>query len=175
MATRAGLDREREFRAAALSARLRYVSDAERGFGRRRRGKAFTYVRPGGATLRDKATLDRIRSLVIPPAWTDVWICPAGERPHPRRPDSPRPRPQAVPLHQLLLPHRSRRDEIFARILPVRAGVAALSCRTDGRQDLKPARLAAGEGAGRRRLPAGKRRSSALATRSTPATTAPTA
>jgi DNA topoisomerase-1 len=77
MATRAGLDREREFRAAALSARLRYVSDAERGFGRRRRGKALTYVRPGGATLRDKATLDRIRSLAIPPAWEGVWICPA--------------------------------------------------------------------------------------------------
>ena len=77
MATRAGLDREREFRAAAQSARLRYVSDTERGFGRRRRGKALTYVRPGGATLRDKATLDRIRSLAIPPAWKDVWICPA--------------------------------------------------------------------------------------------------
>jgi DNA topoisomerase-1 len=73
--TRARLDKESEFRAAARAARLRYVSDAERGFGRRRRGKSFTYVRPSGAALRDPATLARIRSLAIPPAWQDVWIC----------------------------------------------------------------------------------------------------
>ena len=71
------LDKEREFRAAARSARLRYVSDAERGFARRRRGKSFTYLRPGGQVLRDQATLQRIRSLAIPPAWQDVWICPS--------------------------------------------------------------------------------------------------
>ncbi len=51
--TRAALDKEREFRAAARSARLRYVSDADRGFARRRRGKSFTYVRPSGEALRD--------------------------------------------------------------------------------------------------------------------------
>jgi DNA topoisomerase-1 len=69
------LDKEREFRAAARSARLRYVSDAERGFGRRRHGKSFSYTRPNGSALRDRAALDRIRSLAIPPAWRDVWIC----------------------------------------------------------------------------------------------------
>jgi DNA topoisomerase-1 len=74
--TQATLDKEREFRAAARSAHLRYVSDAERGFTRRRRGKSFTYVRSSGETLRDRAALTRIRSLAIPPAWKDVWICP---------------------------------------------------------------------------------------------------
>ena len=72
----AGLDKEREFRAAARSAHLRYVSDADRGFSRRRRGKSFTYVEPSGKVLRDSATVTRIRALAIPPAWTDVWICP---------------------------------------------------------------------------------------------------
>jgi DNA topoisomerase-1 len=74
---RSALDKEREFRAAARSARLRYVSDAERGFARRRRGKSFSYVRSNGEALRDRATLERIRSLAIPPAWKDVWICPS--------------------------------------------------------------------------------------------------
>jgi len=75
--TRTGLDKEQEFRAAARSARLRYVSDTERGFSRRRRGKSFAYVRPDGKLLRDTAMLTRIRSLAIPPAWKDVWICPS--------------------------------------------------------------------------------------------------
>jgi DNA topoisomerase I len=55
------------------------VSDADRGFARRRRGKSFTYVRPNGAPLRSPATLARIRALAIPPAWQDVWICPAAD------------------------------------------------------------------------------------------------
>jgi DNA topoisomerase-1 len=77
VATRAGLDKEREFRAAARSAHLRYVSDADRGFTRRRRGKSFTYLRSSGEALRDPRTLARIRTLAIPPAWKNVWICPA--------------------------------------------------------------------------------------------------
>jgi DNA topoisomerase I len=77
--TRVGLDKEREFRAAARSAHLRYVSDAERGLARRRRGKSFTYVRAGGEALRAKAALTRIRALAIPPAWKDVWICPTAD------------------------------------------------------------------------------------------------
>jgi DNA topoisomerase-1 len=77
METRAGFDKEREFRAAARSARLRYVSDAERGYARRRRGKSFSYVRPSGEAIREPRTLNRIRSLAIPPAWQDVWICRA--------------------------------------------------------------------------------------------------
>jgi DNA topoisomerase I len=70
-------DREQEFRAAARAAHLRYVSDAELGFGRRRRGKSFAYLRPTGGAVRDGKALARIRSLAIPPAWKDVWICPS--------------------------------------------------------------------------------------------------
>src|ERR671926_1481277 len=63
-------------REAAESAGLVYVSDEEPGIRRRRAGKGFTYKRPDGRAIRDAATLARIRSLAIPPAWTDVWICP---------------------------------------------------------------------------------------------------
>jgi DNA topoisomerase-1 len=70
---------QEELRSAAKAAGLRYVSDGERGFARRRRGKSFTYVRPGGQTLHDPAALQRIRSLAIPPAWQDVWICPSAK------------------------------------------------------------------------------------------------
>jgi DNA topoisomerase-1 len=60
----------------AETAGLRYVSDNRPGIGRRVSGKGFAYVRPEGGTLSDPRTLRRIRSLAIPPAWTDVWICP---------------------------------------------------------------------------------------------------
>jgi DNA topoisomerase-1 len=61
---------------SAQAAGLRYVSDAAPGIRRRRTGTGFSYVGPDGRTIRDKATLARIRSLAIPPAYTDVWICP---------------------------------------------------------------------------------------------------
>jgi DNA topoisomerase-1 len=79
VATRAGSDKEQEFREAARAARLRYVSDSERGFARRRRGKSFSYLRPDGKPLRSPATLARIRALAIPPAWKDVWICTSSD------------------------------------------------------------------------------------------------
>lgn len=62
--------------AAAAEAGLRYVSDAMPGIQRRRQGKGFAYRAPDGAAIRDTGVLTRIRSLVIPPAWTNVWICP---------------------------------------------------------------------------------------------------
>jgi DNA topoisomerase-1 len=52
------------------------VSDTSPGIRRRRAGKGFSYVGPGGRPIRDAGTLARIRSLAIPPAYTDVWICP---------------------------------------------------------------------------------------------------
>lgn len=61
---------------SAKAAGLRYVSDTVPGIRRRRCGKGFRYIDPEGKTVRDKETLARIRSLVIPPAWTGVWICP---------------------------------------------------------------------------------------------------
>lgn len=62
--------------AAALEAGLQYVSDAMPGIRRRRSGRGFSYAAADGAAMRDATELQRIRSLVIPPAWTDVWICP---------------------------------------------------------------------------------------------------
>jgi DNA topoisomerase-1 len=61
---------------AAKVAGLRYVSDQMPGIRRERHGDAFAYIAPDGSALRDEAELRRIRALVIPPAWTDVWICP---------------------------------------------------------------------------------------------------
>src|SRR5688572_6848079 len=61
--------------AAAADAGLRYVTDDGPGIRRRRRGKGFTYLDVDGRPLHDAETLQRLRSLAIPPAWTDVWIC----------------------------------------------------------------------------------------------------
>ncbi|MDB5371271.1 MAG: topoisomerase [Roseomonas sp.] len=61
---------------AATAAGLRHVSDEMPGITRRPSGNGFTYRDASGAALRDKATLERIRKLAIPPAWTEVWICP---------------------------------------------------------------------------------------------------
>src|SRR4026209_3030135 len=47
------------------------------GIRRKKPGKGFSYVGPDGKTIKNKAELDRIRSLAIPPAYTDVWICPS--------------------------------------------------------------------------------------------------
>jgi DNA topoisomerase-1 len=62
---------------SALPADLRYVTDARPGLRRRRFGRGFRYVGTDGKPVRDPAELARIRSLAIPPAWTNVWICPA--------------------------------------------------------------------------------------------------
>ena len=60
---------------SARAAGLRYVTDDEPGIRRKQRGKGFTYLDPQGRTVKDEKTLERIRKLAIPPAWTDVWIC----------------------------------------------------------------------------------------------------
>ena len=64
-----------EFVASAQAAGLLFVSDDSKGISRKPRGKAFQYLLPSGATLKDRAELARVRKLAIPPAWTDVWIC----------------------------------------------------------------------------------------------------
>jgi DNA topoisomerase-1 len=61
---------------SAQSAGLRYVSDMQPGIRRKRAGKGFVYVGPDGKNIRDAKELVRIKSLAIPPAYTDVWICP---------------------------------------------------------------------------------------------------
>lgn len=64
----------RNSRAAARSAGLRYVSSDEPGLRRVGRPGRFQYVDASGRSVRDEKTLARIRALVLPPAWQDVWI-----------------------------------------------------------------------------------------------------
>ena len=61
---------------AARSAGLVHATDRRPGIRRKRSGRGFGYVGPDGSTVRDERELRRIRSLVVPPAWTDVWISP---------------------------------------------------------------------------------------------------
>ncbi|MGC9670391.1 DNA topoisomerase IB [Planosporangium sp. 12N6] len=56
--------------------RLRRADPSRPGYTRRRRGKGFAYYDTAGQLIGDPDELGRIRALVIPPAWTDVWICP---------------------------------------------------------------------------------------------------
>jgi DNA topoisomerase I len=57
-------------------ARLRRVDASDPGLARRRRGRGFEYLDPGGERVTDPEAIARIKSLAIPPAWADVWICP---------------------------------------------------------------------------------------------------
>ena len=61
--------------AAARAAKLHYVTDRRPGITRTRDGDAWAYHDPSGAPVTDGPTLDRIRKLAIPPAYTGVWIC----------------------------------------------------------------------------------------------------
>src|SRR6187401_2284136 len=75
-AYQAVLDLARHPQHAADAAGLHYVTDTQPGFGRQKARKSFRYLGRNGRVLRDPKTLASIRSLVIPPAWTGVWICP---------------------------------------------------------------------------------------------------
>ena len=66
-------------RNVAREASLVYSTDAAPGIQRVRRGKGFIYKTPSGRQLTKRTTLARIQRLVIPPAWSDVWICPQGK------------------------------------------------------------------------------------------------
>jgi DNA topoisomerase-1 len=59
------------------SAALVYCDDHSNGYGRRADASGFRYIDNYGKPLKDEATLARIKGLAIPPAWTDVWICPS--------------------------------------------------------------------------------------------------
>jgi DNA topoisomerase-1 len=61
----------------AKEAGLRYTTDTSPGISRRRNSSQFSYLSPTGKKISDDATLRRIKHLAIPPAWTDVWICPS--------------------------------------------------------------------------------------------------
>ncbi len=62
---------------AAAEAGLRYVSDEQPGYTRARRSKKFVYFDTEENEIRDEARILRLNRLAIPPAYTDVWICPS--------------------------------------------------------------------------------------------------
>ena len=68
-------DVRHDYEYLARLANLRYVSDNEPGFTRRRWGRGFTYKDAIGKTVKDKALRKRFDALVIPPMWSEVWIC----------------------------------------------------------------------------------------------------
>ena len=70
------IDRNAHHRAAAHSVGLTYVSDGLPGIRRRRVGTGWAYYRPDGTRISNPAERRRLNGLAIPPAWTDVWICP---------------------------------------------------------------------------------------------------
>jgi len=61
---------------SAKNAGLKYITDQIPGITRKRKGKKFIYFLPDGKLCKDDDTLIRIKSLAIPPAWNNVWICP---------------------------------------------------------------------------------------------------
>ena len=65
---------DKDYIKAAKMADLVYVNDKDPGILRKKKGKGFSYIYDN-KPLKDKAQLERIRKLVIPPAWTNVWIC----------------------------------------------------------------------------------------------------
>jgi DNA topoisomerase-1 len=69
-----GRDNDAKCVSSAEAAGLRYTDPAKPGITRHRRGKGFAYRGPDGRLIRDAKTLSRIRALVLPPAWTAVWI-----------------------------------------------------------------------------------------------------
>jgi len=62
---------------AAEEAGLQYINDERPGYSRRAKGKGFEYLDMEGKPIHDEQRLLRIKRLAIPPAWTDVWICPS--------------------------------------------------------------------------------------------------
>jgi len=73
---RVGIELKETYVAAAEAAGLVYVTDAEPGITRKRVGTGFAYYAPDGSRIADRAERRRLRALAIPPAWSDVWICP---------------------------------------------------------------------------------------------------
>jgi DNA topoisomerase-1 len=66
---------DKHYEEAAVAANLLYVKDSDPGITRVKKGKSFAYYFQDKA-VKTKKELDRIRKLVIPPAWMNVWICP---------------------------------------------------------------------------------------------------
>lgn len=122
-------------RAAATLAGLRYSTDDAPGLRRVRAGGGFRYLRPGRRAERSVAALARIRSLAIPPAWTDVWIC-KDPRGHLQATGRDRRGRKQYRYHQAWRAIRDRtkfhRIAAFARTLPCIRGKVARDLRRRG-------------------------------------------
>ena len=117
-----------EYVESASTAGLQYVTDALPGIRRRRHARGFTYRDAGGRTVRDRAVLARIRALVIPPAWTDVWICPVPDGHLQVTARDARGRKQ----YRYHPRFRERRDETkFARMLALRGVIQRIRERVE--------------------------------------------
>ena len=66
---------DKDYIKTAKAADLVYVNDKQPGINRVKKGTGFSYIYDN-KPLKDKAQIERIRKLAIPPAWTHVWICP---------------------------------------------------------------------------------------------------
>lgn len=113
---------------SAKAAGLRYVTGEGPGIRRKRAGSGFSYVDAQGKTLRDKETLDRIRSLAIPPAYQDVWICPSpqGHIQAVGRDDRGRKQYRYHPLYRAVRDHTK-----FARMLSFGEALPAIRKRVN--------------------------------------------
>ena len=136
---------------AAGEAGLRYVSDSDAGAATRARRATASCIEGRRQPRRRRGDAARIRALAIPPAWTDVWICPKSARP-PAGDRPRRARPQAVPLPRAV-ERRARRRQVRSRDR-VRRGAAAAAPTPAARP--QGARTPAREGAGDRRRGAGR-------------------
>ena len=110
-------------RGAGPMSALKRVRCTGPGISRRRQGRGFTYVHPNGQGVRDDETLARIRSLAIPPAWQDVWICP-DERGHLQAVGTDGAGRKQYLYHEAW---RARRDrQKFDRVLRLARGLPAM-------------------------------------------------
>jgi DNA topoisomerase IB len=118
---------------SAKAAGLRYVTESAAGIRRRRVGKSFTYLDAQGHRIRDADTVRRIRALAIPPAWTDVWICPTANG-HTRRPAAMQRGASNTVYHARW---RQTRDETkYNRMLAFAAALPSIRRRIGGRQTI---------------------------------------
>ena len=107
---------------------LRHCSDGQAGISRRRSGRGFAYRDPDGRPLRDAETVARIRSIAIPPAWTDVWICPWPNGYLQATGRDARGRKQ----YRYHVRYRRRRDDAkFARLIAFARALPAIRRRVD--------------------------------------------
>lgn len=122
--------------AAARAAGLRYVHDGRPGIRREKVKDGFRYLDAGGDQVKDETILARVKSLVIPPAWTDVWICPHANGHLQATGRDARGRKQ----YRYHPKWRVARDEVkYERMLKFGAALPQIRARVDA--DLKPAGL----------------------------------